>query len=88
MNFYKRRKDIIDERAEKHFNPKRQGHNALVSRELMYEIRWLIDFRGWTARNVEKVYKLDYRYVLFNVMQYRTMAGVVPVRDKKPAGIE
>lgn len=71
-----------------HFNVARQGHGSLVSKELMYEIRWLIEFRGWKARKVEAVYGLDYRYVLLNVMQYRTMAGVVPERGKKPAGIE
>ena len=71
-----------------HFNVARQGHGSLVSKELMYEIRWLIEFRGWKARKIEAVYKLDYRYVLLNVMQYRTMAGVVPVRSVKPVGID
>lgn len=77
-----RRKDLDDERISRHFNPKRQGHNALVSRELMYEMRYKAVYEGWLNRKIAAVYGLDIRYVNLNVMGYRTMAAVVPVKGK------
>lgn len=82
MNLNKRRNDTIDEKAKRHFNHKRQGHNALVSREQMYEMRYRAEFEGWYDRKIAEYYKLDLRYVRLNVLGGRTMAGVVPVRGQ------
>lgn len=67
---------------QSHFNTRRQGHGSRISKELMYEIRYRAEFHGWRARKIESYYGLDYDYVKLNILQYRTMAGVIPVRGR------
>jgi len=50
----------------------------------MYEARYRAEFEGWKVRKIEAYFGVSYRYVLLNVLGYRTMAGVYPVRGVKP----
>ncbi len=65
-----------------HFNTARQGHRTRISKELMYEIRYRAEFQGWRSRKIESYYGLDIDYVKLNILEYRTMASVIPVRGK------
>jgi len=86
MKFYSRRKDLLDEKMGEHFNLKRQGHRAKVSKQQMYEIRYRAEFEGWLPRKIAAHYGLDMRYVEQSVLNYRTMAGLVPVAGKPVLG--
>lgn len=72
------------EREKRHFNPKRQGHNTKVSRQRMYEMRYRFFIEHWSERKIEAVYGVEWGYLLRNVLDYQTMASVVPVKGLKP----
>lgn len=84
MNFHSKRRDMVNEKSGSHFNPKRQGHGAKLTKAQMYEARYRVEFEGWRARKLEAVYGVSYEYARQNIMGYRTMAGLYPVRSIRP----
>lgn len=74
----------LHERERRHFNPKRQGHHTKVSKRLMYELRYRFFIEHWSERKIEAAYGVDWGYLLRNVLDYQTMASVVPVKGVKP----
>lgn len=76
-------KDAVQREKNIHFNTNRQGSNAKVSRDQMYEMRWNNEFAGWDEHKISVHYGLDKLYVRRKVIGYETMAGLVPVKAKK-----
>lgn len=75
---------VLHEREKRHYNPKRQGHHTKVTRQQMYEMRYRFFIEHWTERKIEKEYGVEWLYLLRNVLDYQTMASVVPVKGVKP----
>lgn len=71
-------------KRSEHYNLNRQGHGASLTKQQMYEARYRAEFEGWKVRKIEAYFGVSYRYVLLNVLGYRTMAGVYPVMGVKP----
>lgn len=84
MKFFRARKDLVNEKLGEHYNMNRQGHGAILTKAQMYEARYRAEFEGWKARKIEAYFGVSYRYAVINIMGYRTMAGVCPVKGVKP----
>lgn len=85
MKLYRGRKDVIKEKLGKHYNLNRQGHGARVTKQQMYEMRYMVEFFGWGPDDLVARFGVQRRYAALNVIGYQTMAGVVPIEGVEPA---